>query len=230
MKQFDGSNVACANIGDRLHQKTIFNMPLDINHIQPQHGTMHACLWENTHTGLPLSLFYTLEIPLQPFDTGHEYVDQPASTSIMIEWINFSPLGSSKNISNWKYLLGNEYVISYETQTGEGSIYLGTEHCPFNSSIRFFSLEENTFELELTLAVDFNIETKNLPENGLFKLKTKVDYNGLLLYNNSVLPSLKITNEPMNVIAGFIDASVYETSLVPYDNGYVLWQQLRPKP
>ena len=203
-------------------------MPLNINDIKPRTGTFTCNLWENTHTKLPLSLFYAIEIPLEPFDSGHTYTEQPTETSIIIEWMNFN--AGHQNEPNWKNLTGNSYKLSYEENTAEGSIYLGSEHCQFNSTIRFLSLTGTTFEIELTLAVDFNIETINLDKNGQFTLRTHVNFDGLLLYDKDSLPSIAKIKDPMTMLSKFIDLSVYQPALTAHDNEYVQWRQLKPKP
>jgi hypothetical protein len=204
-------------------------MLLDIKDIKPLRGKLTSNLWENSQIGLPLTLFYSIEIPLEPFDSGHTYVDQPTSTSIVIEWIKFISPSTGQNERNWKALAGSEYLISYEDNTGEGSIYLGSEHCQLNSIIRFLSLNDITFDIELTLAVDFNIEAINLDSNGQFTIKTQVDYEGLLLYDNNSLPTFSTTNEPMSIVSDFIDKTVYEPELTIYENPHVQWRQLRPR-
>jgi hypothetical protein len=204
-------------------------MPLDVRDIKPLKGQLTANLWENSHIGLPLTLFYSIEIPLEPFDSGHTYVDQPTTTSIVMEWIKFLNPATGQNEKNWRALAGKEYLISYEDGTGEGSIYLGSEHCQFNSFIRFVSLTDKTFDIELALRVDFNIETANLDENGQFAIKTQVEYQGLLLYDNASLPTFSKTSEPMTIISNLVDKTAYEPELMKYDNPHVQWRQLRPK-
>ncbi|MBX3255352.1 MAG: hypothetical protein KF862_14520 [Chitinophagaceae bacterium] len=204
-------------------------MPLDTKDIRPLKGLFTSNLWENSHIGLPLTLFYSIEIPLEPFDSGHAYVEQPTSTSIVIEWIKFLNPATGQNEANWKNLVGNEYLISYDDDTGEGSIYLGSEHCQFNSTIRFLSLTGTTFDIELSLAVDFNIETINLNQNGQFSIKVPVDYQGLLLYDNNSLPTFSKTSEPMTLISNFVDKTSYEPELKMYENPHIQWRQLKPR-
>ena len=153
-------------------------MPLDIHEIKPLKGQLSSNLFENESIGLPLTLFFTIEIPLEAFDSGHDYVEQPTSTSIVMEWIRFVDPGAGKPETDWKNLTGKEYEISYEEDTGEGSIYLGSEHCPFNSRIRFLSLSGRTFDIEITLTVDFNIDTIHLDDDGGFTIRTELDYTG----------------------------------------------------
>ena len=203
-------------------------MTLNIKDIQPLKGQMNSNLWENSHINLPLTLYYSIEIPLQPFNSGHDYVDQPTNTSIMLEWAIFSDGHNEQQERNWKNLVGRQFKLSYDDETAEGSIYLGIEHCQFNSEINFLSLRGTTFDIELKMAVDFNIETSNLDTDGLVKIKTQVDYDGLRIYHTQ-LPTFQKADNQLSLIGKFIDLSVYQTDLTRFDNENVEWKHLRPR-
>ena len=205
-------------------------MPLDVNKLEPLKGKFTSNLWENSYIDLPLTLFYSIEIPLKPFDSGHSYVDQPISTSIVIEWIKFFDSETRQNVGNWKSFVGNEYLISYDDDTGEGSIYLGTEHCQFDSKIHFLSLAETTFDIELTLNANFNTETTNLDRKSEFKIRAQIDYLGLLLYENASLPTFSNVAEPMSIISHFVDETFYDSELDNYQLSNLECKILRPIP
>ena len=203
-------------------------MRLDIHEIRPEKGTMQCNLWENSSIGLPLTLYYSIEIPLEPFNSGHDYVEQPVKTNISIEWIKFTNKPDSQNERNWQRLVGRTFTLSYNDESAEGSIYLGLEHCQFNSHISFLSLSGTVFEIELILNVDFNIETVNLPKNGNFAIRTELDFQGLLLYPDSSLPTVSSTKDVMKVVSNFIDINSYYQDFANYDNPNVKWRQLKP--
>ncbi len=203
-------------------------MPLDINNIKPKNGTMHCYLWENDNINLPLTMYYSIEIPLEPFDSGHDYVEQPCETLLAIEWILFRD-NNGQQIKNWKSLVKKEFQLSYEDETAEGSIYLGSEHCQFNSYLRFTEILGTTLDIDLKLAINFNIDTVNLPSNGLVHLKTKVNFQGLLLYPPDNLPTFKNIPTPLTILEKFIDPEAYERELNSYKNPNVNWGQLKPK-
>ena len=189
---------------------------------------MSCNLWENSHINLPLTVYYSIEIPLQPFNSGHDYVDQPTSTSIMLEWIIFNDGQNGHQERNWKNLAGRQFNLSYDDENAEGSIYLGTEHCQFNSQITFLSLNGTTFDIELKMAVDFNIETSNLDADGFMKIKTQVDYDGLRIYHTQ-LPTFQKADNQLALIGKFVDLSVYQTDLTQFDNTNVDWKHLKPR-
>lgn len=203
-------------------------MTLNIKDIHPLKGQMSCNLWENSHINLPLTLYYSIEIPLRPFNSGHDYVDQPTDTAIMIEWAIFSDGQNNHQERNWKKLVGRQFNLSYNDKTAEGSIYLGTEHCQFNSEINFLSLTETTFDIELKMAVDFNIETSNLDGDGLLKIRTKVDYDGLRVYHTQ-LPTFQKADNQLALIGKYVDLNVYQTEFTQVDNENFDWKHLKPR-
>jgi hypothetical protein len=204
-------------------------MPLNVSDIRTQKGEFSCNLWENENIDLPLTLFYSIEIPLHPFDTGHDYVSQPTSTSISIDWIKFLDPRTGENIRDWRDLLGKEFFIVDEDGGGQGTIYLGTEHCPFNSKIKFLSLSGVTFDVELTLKVAFNIEAIGLDEDGQFVVNAQISFEGLHLYDNDSLPTFSKLKKPLELISDFINLDAFEPELRPYDNPHVDWRQLKPR-
>jgi hypothetical protein len=203
-------------------------MILNVKEIKPLKGQMSCNLWENSHINLPLTLYYSIEIPLQPFNSGHDYVDQPTDTTIMIEWAIFSNEQNIQQEQNWKNLVGKRFSLDYDDETAEGSIYLGTEHCQFNSEINFLSLNGTMFEIELKMDVGFNIETSNLDEDGLVKIRTQVDFDGLRVYHTQ-LPTFKQADNKLALIGTLIDLSAYEKDLTQFDDVNVDWKHLKPK-
>ena len=204
-------------------------MPFDIKEVRPLPGAMHCILWENSYTNLPLSLFYSIEIPLQPLNTGHEYVDQPTETSFVIEWIRFEDKQKREQERNWKNLLGREFFLSYNDQNAEGSIYLGSEHCQFNCSIKFNNLNETVFDIELAMDIDFNTATMHLLDVRLSKIGVSLEYEGLKLLPPEMLPSFENEKDPLTHIRRFIDTSVYENVLIPEGIDETRWKRLKPK-
>ncbi len=88
------------------------SMTLNIKDIQPRKGQMSCNLWENSTINLPLALYYAIEIPLQPFDSGHDYADQPTNTSIMLEWAKFIDQATGRQEANWKNLVDRQFTLS----------------------------------------------------------------------------------------------------------------------
>lgn len=192
-------------------------MTLNINDIKPFKGKISCNLWENSNINLPMSLFYSIEIPLQPFNSGQDYVYQPTETSIMIEWIVFEDLVNGQQEANWKKLVGRQFDLSYQNENAEGSIYLGSEHCLLNSQITFLSLSGNTFEVEFKMAIDFNIETSNLDSDGLVKFKTQLEFEGLRICHTQ-LPTYQKAENKLELLGNFIDLNVYQKELTKFDD------------
>jgi len=203
-------------------------MTLNINDIKPLKGNLNCYLWENSTINLPLSLYYSIIIPLKPFNSGHNYVEQPTNTSIVIEWIKFIDKENKQQVTNWKTLVGRKFILSYDNQQAEGSIYLGAEHLNLDSELQFLSLNGTTFDIELKMSIDFNIETTQLDTDGLVKINTQLEFDGLRIFHKQ-LPSFRKTSNPLNLIENYVDLSVYQTELTKFDSNIADWKHLKPR-
>lgn len=206
-------------------------MPLDARNIKPLKGTMYCFLWENASVGLPLKLYYHIDIPLEPFDTGHEGVAKPEPTGLDIGFIKWQTANKPQE-GNWRNLVGNEYKLSslMPVETGAGSIWLGYEHCPFDSVIRFQSLSGTTFHIAIELDIDFNVEVVNLPASGQITLSAQLEFEGFKLFEGNTLPTVAAAGDPLQLAGTFLDTSVYEPYLSTITGrSPANWRLLKPK-
>ncbi|WP_276483532.1 hypothetical protein [Paraflavitalea pollutisoli] len=204
-------------------------MPLDVEDINPLAGQMSCKLWENHHINLPLSLYYSMDIPLAPFNSGHDYVEQPTVTSFIIDWMILKDQFGGRQESNWKNLVNKQFSLSYEDGTAQGTIYLGFEHQQFNSEVKFLSLNGTTFDIELRIAPEFDMETVNLDADGFLTLRCAVNFDGLQVYHTQ-LPTLQKAPDQLSLIGKFVDLGVYQANLERFENNHVDWKHLKPKP
>ena len=124
--------------------------------------------FENENIGLLRTLFHRIEIPLAPFNTGQDYIDQPEKTSVYIDWINLS-LDDPSALGNLK--------ISHSTHPEmEASVYIGAAHNPIEVLNLGIVSNESDLLLELDLHVDF--EDEGVGMNETFKLRTTAAYIG----------------------------------------------------
>lgn len=132
-------------------------------------GTIEHYWFENENTGLKNTLFHRITIPLEPFDSGLDYVEQPEETELVIEWIN---LGLEDPA-----LLSGVEVSSETTKDMEASIYLGAAHNWTNiESLRLTEIAPDTYELEGNVIVEF--ENEGVGKNEKFNFTTTATYEG----------------------------------------------------
>ena len=81
-------------------------------------GTIEKYWFENESIGLKKTLFHRIEIPLEPFESGLKYEDQPIETEIVIEWIEIGNPNFEERIR----------LSSLDQEGMEASIYLGGAH------------------------------------------------------------------------------------------------------
>jgi len=103
----------------------------------PLEGTIEHYWFENERLGLARTLFHRIRIPLEPFDSGLDYVPQPERTELVVEWINLGlddpaaldgieiAMGQTPDVEASIYLVAshNWYQIEKLTLTRDGSRY-----------------------------------------------------------------------------------------------------------
>ncbi len=138
---------------------------------QSKPGTMRAHLFQNLAIGLGPTLFYDLEIPLEPFDSGLEWEAQPVETAFRLEFLRLPA-------RDWRDLDGTS--VDLEQEEADGSIYLGGAHNPVEIwRMRFTRLEQTTFRIDCALYCDFEFEM--VADNLDLELAATVDFQGLVV-------------------------------------------------
>ena len=87
---------------------------------RPLEGAIEHYWFKNENVGLASTLFHRIRIPFAPFDSGLDYVPQPESTELVVEWINLG-------LDDPAALDGVEIAMGRTTDV-EASIYLGAAH------------------------------------------------------------------------------------------------------
>ncbi len=130
---------------------------------KPKEGRISYHWFENQSIGLNLTRFHIIEIPLEPFDSGLEYEENPVETSLMIEWIKL-------NMDDPSDLDGIE-INNQKLPDTEASIYLGSAHNWVNIHALKISREVGLrFRIRGQIAIDF--ETQGVGKNENFRFET----------------------------------------------------------
>jgi hypothetical protein len=132
-------------------------------------GTIEHYWFENEHIGLKNTLFHRITIPLEPFDSGLDYVEQPEDTLLIIEWINLGLKDPS--------LLAGVEITSEATEDVEASVYIGAAHNWTDiHSLRLKELAPNKYEIRGKVTVEF--ENEMVAKNEDFEFTTTAVYTG----------------------------------------------------
>ena len=138
---------------------------------RPKSGQMRAHLFQNQHIRLAPTLFYDITIPLEPFDSGLEWEEQPVHTEFRLEFVRLP-------IKDWRDLDGKSFEVAQDD--ADGSIYLGTAHNPVDiRRIQFTRLGETTLRIYCSLFCDF--ESEMIADSVMVELATKVEFEGLMV-------------------------------------------------
>lgn len=118
--------------------------------LNPTIGTLTARLFSNEHVGLPLTLFFDIDLPVQPF----EFDGEPQETSIRLEFIELP-------VRDWREIFGRTFRFPINPEPGyiDGSVYIGNVHNPVDvTQIRFAQASGSRVAIVADICVDFTYE------------------------------------------------------------------------
>ena len=131
-----------------------------------QIGKIEMYWFENESIGLAKTLFHKFTIPLEPFNSGLDYVAQPEKTEVVIDWVHL-------NVKDPTQLNGLNLKTSADIET---SIYLGSAHNPCDIiSLTLTGVTDNIFVIDCKLFVDFEHEGVGQNEEFVFSTQLQLD-------------------------------------------------------
>jgi hypothetical protein len=135
---------------------------------RPLAGCIEHYWFENALTGLARTLFHRIVIPLEPFDSGLDYVPQPESTELVVEWI---ALGLSDPAA-----LDGVVIASGVTPHVEASVYLGSAHNWVDIKDLRLTKDGGVYLIHCKAIVEF--ETEGVGQNERWEFATAARYVG----------------------------------------------------
>jgi hypothetical protein len=136
--------------------------------VRPLTGRIEHYWFENERIGLKKTRFHRIEIPFEPFDSGLDYVSQPESTSLVVEWLVLNIEDPSA--------LGGVRVSAASAPSMEATIYLGSAHNWFQIAELTLSLDGEEFVVACVGTVEF--ENEGVAKNEPFSLHARARYAG----------------------------------------------------
>jgi len=145
---------------------------------QSKPGTMNGFIFANPNIGLAPTLFYTIRIPLRPFDSGIDYEDQPVETEFSLEWLVLP-------VRDWRELSNKSFDLSSDEQ--DCSIYLGCAHNPVEiRSLRFNRTGSLLLQAQCTLFCDFEFE--GVGKSATLEVTVDLAFEGLAAESSIINP------------------------------------------
>ncbi|GAB1270337.1 hypothetical protein NBRC116493_35910 [Aurantivibrio infirmus] len=129
-------------------------------------GKVEAHWFENESIGLRKTLFHRITIPLEPFDSGLEYEEQPLLTEIVLDWYELK-------LENPSELDGAN--LSHELYPdAEASVYVGYAHnwCDVKELV-FSKINDGSYEVKGYVIVEF--ENEGVATNEPFTFDTTIE-------------------------------------------------------
>ncbi|MFK8011126.1 MAG: hypothetical protein AB8B80_03730 [Marinicellaceae bacterium] len=136
------------------------------NKTKAQKGKVEIYWFKNKIIGLEKTQFHRIIIPLEPFDSGLDYDEQPVLTELVLDWYEL-------NMDNPLELDGMNLSHACYPEA-ECSIYIGCAHnlCDVKKLL-FSKINNNTFNLIGSVVVEF--ENEGVAMNEVFKFNTDME-------------------------------------------------------
>jgi hypothetical protein len=169
---------------------------LPTDKFKPKPGRMYAHIFENPKIVLEPTLFYGIEIPLEPFDSGLDYVrNKMVETSFRLESILFP-------VTDWRMFDRQSFRPARDDV--DGSIYIGNAHNPVDINlISFTRLGDFRFLIDCILFCDF--ESEAVAESTSLELSVDVEFEGLWFFS----PGYS-RERALEIASQLVDLSGYE--------------------
>ena len=132
-------------------------------------GIIEYFWFENKSIGLKRTMFHRIVIPLEPFDSGLDYVTQPEETKLIFDWINLG-------LKDPSALDGLE-ITSANDEDLEATVYLGTVHNWIDvHKLSLKEVEPRKYEVRGELTLEF--EKADVAPDEPFSFRTIAVYRG----------------------------------------------------
>ncbi len=119
-------------------------------------------------TGEQVGACFSLQIPLEPLDTGLDHVPQPESSSFVLE-------GNDIPIETVDELDGRTFHLGKGPPCNDGSIYIGSAHNPADlKTISFKRIADDLYEIEARIHCQFEYESVGQNEMVLLSAKVRL--------------------------------------------------------
>ncbi len=150
-------------------------VPIDTFKAKP--GKMHAYLFQNPHIGLAPTLFYSITIPLEPFEfsSDFEWEEQPVHTEFIFDFVQLP-------VKDWRDLDGKSFELTQDDS--DGSIYLYAHNPVTIRWIKFTRLGKTTLRIDCELVCNFVFEMEF--DGAVVELTTEVEFEGLVIERDIV--------------------------------------------
>jgi hypothetical protein len=124
-------------------------------------GYIEHYWFENEHIGLARTLFHRVVIPFEPFDSGLEWVQQPESPELVVEWAKL-------DLDDPADLDGVDLAMT-KLEGVEASIYLGSAHNW--TDLKRFKLTKTEAGFHVSCLATIEFESEDVAENELLEFE-----------------------------------------------------------
>lgn len=181
--------------------------PVEI--LKPLKATINALIFENTFINLPKTLFFQIEIPLEPITMaklGDENRGENHETSFRLESIKLA-------IRNIQELENKTFTFPINPEEGfiDGSIYLFDVHNLVDTTqITFGKFKNQKVFIKIKLRIDFEMEGTDYATTKYLDFEIELSLGELLITSDLLQPTKENLQNAKSLVQQFIEIEHFD--------------------
>jgi hypothetical protein len=188
-------------------------MQFPLNILKLKEGVLNAKIFENSFLGIPKTLFFNIEIPLQPIDLTEiteDLIDRNFKTIISLGNIKFV-IKSLKSLENKTF----NFPINPEIGFIDGSVYLFDVHNIVDvKSITFGEFENQKIPFKTTLRIDLELEGTGFASTKYVDFETELSLGELSIPSYILAPNEENFVKSKALVSQFIAIGSFDKPFV----------------
>jgi hypothetical protein len=183
---------------------------------QPTKGVLNAIIFENTFTGIPKTLFFSMEIPLKSIDMSllwEDETDKKYKTALRLDFIQL-------NITDLKELENRIFTFPINPDAGyiDGSVYIFDAHnMIYTTSISFGAFKNQKIPVQLTLQIDFEMEGTGYAVTDFLNFETELKLGELVIESTLLNPIESNLNQAKAFAQAYIKTDKFDKPFIDFN-------------
>lgn len=162
-------------------------------------GEIYCHLFENTRTGLPRNIYWSIRIEFYPV----EYDGDEWPCSMTCEWLTWP-------IRDWRQLEVRSLYLNYGDGGSESSFYMCGHDSGESTRLRIGPRTGDRFDVEMDMVVDFAGYTGDDSNPAMaVRGRAALPFTGVLVGPDSLFPKPSTPAEILSAVAPYLDTTLF---------------------
>jgi hypothetical protein len=164
-------------------------------------GEIYCHLFENTHTGVPRNVYWSITINFHPIEYDGKRL-KPCSMTC--EWLTWP-------LRDWRQLEGQSLDLEYGDGGSESSFYLWEHHTGSATRLRIGTRDGARFDVAMEMVVDFEgTSAADRDPAMVVRAQALLPFIGVFVSPDGLGPEAVTPAEITSAVAPFLDPTVFQ--------------------